>query len=342
MEEHLLEVRNVTKVFGGGLFRRDAVVAIDDVSLALPADEPRTMTIAGESGSGKTTLALAVLGLLPPTSGKILFRGTDIQKMESAAFMKYRREVQPVFQNPYEVFNPFYRIDHVFDIVINRFRLARSKSEARRITAHALEVVRLDPDEILGRYSHQLSGGQLQRIMIARAFLLKPRLIVADEPVSMIDVSIRAIILDIMVSLKKEFGISQLYITHDLSTALQISDEILITYRGSIVERGDAEAVIQNPKHPYTQLLINSIPLPDPDRRWTKPLELVVEDEVTVVTQIGCKFYDRCPFRMRICLDARPPLYRVGQNHDAACYLYRDSETIREGDLAPMNSDESV
>jgi len=323
MEEHLLEVQNATKVFRSGLLRRDKVVAVDNMSLVLPGDEPRTMTIAGESGSGKTTLALMVLGLLTPTSGRILFRGADIHRMTGRVFMNYRREVQGVFQNPYEAFNPFYKIDHVFGLAIDKFKLAKSKSEAQQITADALEVVRLDPDEILGRYPYQLSGGQLQRILLARAFLLKPRLIVADEPVSMIDVSLRAIVLDIMISLKnEEFGISQLYITHDLSTALQISDEILITYRGIVVEKGDAEAVIQNPKHPYTQLLINAIPLPDPDQKWTEPLKFAVGDEVSVVTQRGCKFYDRCPFRMKMCFDTRPPFYPVGQNHSAACYLY--------------------
>lgn len=275
MGKFLLEVKGVSKVFGGKVGDPRAVKALDNVSLTLPSDKAQITTIAGESGSGKTTLALAVLGLQPLSSGQILFNGDDIYSLKGEAFKEYRRNVQAIFQNPFEVFNPFYRIDHVFDLAIKNFGLADSKSEARRLMTEALEAVRLDPDLTLGRYAHQLSGGQLQRAMIARAIMLKPQIIVADEPVSMIDSSLRAIVLDIMARLKSEYGISQLYITHDLSTALQVSDEIMIMYRGSVVESGNAVSVIQSPKHSYTRLLVSCVPVPD--RKWGSPLKLDVD-----------------------------------------------------------------
>jgi ABC-type oligopeptide transport system ATPase subunit len=288
----LLELTEVGKSFGGGLFGRDrqAVPALADFSLVLPAADPRMVTIAGESGSGKTTVARIVLGLLKPSAGTVRYRGADVQALGGRLARTYRREVQAIFQDPYEVYNPFYRVDHVFDMLVGRFRLAHSRAEARELVEHALEVVGLDPGLILGRYPHQLSGGQRQRIMVARAFLLKPRLIVADEPVSMVDASLRATILEAMLRLRDDFGISFLYITHDLSTAYQVSDEIVILYRGQAVERGPTRAVIDAPTHPYTQLLISSIPVPDPDVRWKGRLDLSevaqVEPTVTPVDAI--------------------------------------------------------
>jgi ABC-type oligopeptide transport system ATPase subunit len=291
-EAPLLELVQVGKTFGGGMFGRDRAVApaLADFSLVLPADQPRMVTIAGESGSGKTTVARIVLGLLKPSAGTVRYRGADVQALGGRLARTYRREVQAIFQDPYEVYNPFYRVDHVFDMLVGRFRLAHSRAEARELVEHALEVVGLDPGLILGRYPHQLSGGQRQRIMVARAFLLKPRLIVADEPVSMVDASLRATILEAMLRLRDDFGISFLYITHDLSTAYQVSDEIVILYRGQAVERGPTRAVIDAPTHPYTQLLISSIPVPDPDVRWKGRLDLSevaqVEPTVTPVDAI--------------------------------------------------------
>ena len=263
-----------------------------------------------------------VLGFLPPSSGEILFHGKNIHGLDNKDFLEFRKHFQAIFQNPYDVFNPFYRVDHVFDIAIKRFHLASSREEAQKIVVDALAAVRLAPEETIGRYPHQLSGGQLQRIMIARSLLLKPQVIIADEPVSMIDVSLRAIILDILVSLKKEFGISFLYITHDLSTALQISDEILIMYKGSIVESGEVATVIQNPKHPYTQLLVQSIPIPDPQQKWTGTLELTSKMDEDEKTNSGCKFYDRCPAAFALCKTAQPALFNLDRDHKAACYLY--------------------
>ncbi len=319
----MLEVRHVTKLFSSGFLSKQNLVAVDDLSMRMPAGKPLTITVAGESGSGKTTLAQMVLGFLRPSSGDILFHGKDIYRLDGKDFLEFRRQFQAVFQNPYDVFNPFYRVDHVFEAAIQHFHLAASRAGGDKIVRDALTAVRLAPDETIGRYPHQLSGGQLQRVMIARALLLKPQVIVADEPVSMIDVSLRAIILDIMASLKKDFGISFLYITHDLSTALQISDEILIMYKGSVVESGEATSVIQNPKHPYTQLLVQSIPVPDPGQKWSGALDLSAKMEGAGQAASGCKFYDRCPAAFELCKSAQPALFDVGQDQKAACYLYR-------------------
>jgi len=185
-----------------------------------------------------------------------------------------------VFQDPFGVYNPFYRVRHVFDMALRRFKLAHSKSEADAAVEHALRTVGMRGSEVLDKYPHQLSGGQRQRIMIARAYLLKPSLIVADEPVSMVDASLRAMILDIMVHLRDEQGISFLYITHDLSTAYQVGDDICILYRGAVVERGNAQEVISNPQHEYSKLLISSIPVPDPAVKWDTSIAVPIEEEV--------------------------------------------------------------
>jgi ABC-type oligopeptide transport system ATPase subunit len=283
----LLELRGVSKAFGGGWLQKDATIALRDFELTVREDEPTITAIAGESGSGKTTAARLVLGFLTPTEGEILYRGLPVERLRGRRAVEFRREVQAIFQDPYEVYNPFYRVDHVFDVLVRRFGLARSRARARPLVEEALEVVGLPADEVLGKYPHQLSGGQRQRVMVARAFLLKPRLIVADEPVSMVDASLRALILEIMLRLKREYGISFLYITHDLSTAYQVSDEMLVLYRGEVVERGPAQALIDDPQHPYTQLLIRSIPVPDPDEKWQGRLDLAEADEARELEEAG-------------------------------------------------------
>jgi ABC-type oligopeptide transport system ATPase subunit len=261
MSAPLLEIRNATKVYGGGFLHTSPVtVALQEYNLTIDAAPATITTIAGESGSGKTTLANVVLGFTELSSGQILYKGTDISTMDKQQLMDYRREVQAVFQDPYAVYNPFYRVKHIFDMVIRNFKMASSKSEASELIEDALNVVGMRGEEVLEKYPHQLSGGQRQRMMVARAYLLKPRLIVADEPVSMVDASLRAMILDIMLRLRDEQGISFLYITHDLSTAYQIGDRIHLLYQGQTAERGDTVQVIENPKHPYVKLLIDSIP----------------------------------------------------------------------------------
>jgi peptide/nickel transport system ATP-binding protein len=276
MEQPLLDIRNATKVYTKAGHR---TMALHDVNLTLPAKPAKIVAIAGESGSGKTTLANAVLGFTTLTSGEIFFKGTDVARLTGRQQLDYRRQVQAVFQDPFGVYNPFYPVRHVFDMVLKRFKLASSKNEARVLLEHALQAVGMRASEVLDKYPHQLSGGQRQRIMMARAYLLKPSLIVADEPVSMVDASLRAMILDIMVHLRDEQGISFLYITHDLSTAYQVGDDICILYRGAVVERGNAQEVISNPQHEYSRLLISSIPVPDPDVKWDTSVAVPIEEE---------------------------------------------------------------
>jgi peptide/nickel transport system ATP-binding protein len=322
--QQLLEIRHATKVYGGGLLEGvDRTVALRDFSLTI-ADRPATITtIAGESGSGKTTLANAILGFLSLTSGEIVYRGMDVARLSRTQLVDYRRQVQAIFQDPYEVYNPFYRVRHIFDVVIARFRLAHARREADEMIDGALRVVGLNSAEVLPKYPHQLSGGQRQRIMVARAFLLRPRLIVADEPVSMVDASLRAMILEIMLRMRDEFGISFVYITHDLSTAYQISDQTYILYRGSIAERGPTASVIEHPSHPYVRLLLGSIPVPDPRQRWETDVHIPAEDVQSIDSQAGCLFYARCIHHMDRCRQNVPPLYELGgqPGHGCACFL---------------------
>ncbi len=320
----LLEIRNVTKSFeaGGSLFRRRSIVALDDFSLRIDEDQPVVVGIAGESGSGKTTLARLLLGITLPTQGEILYRGQTLAHMPRETWRQFRREVQAIFQDPFEVYNPFYKVDHVLTTPVAKFNLAASPAEARQLIADTLRLVGLRPEETLGRYPHQLSGGQRQRAMIARALLLKPRIILADEPVSMVDASLRATILESLLKLNRELGISLVYITHDLTTAYQVCHNIAILYRGSVVEAGDVELVIKQPQHPYTQLLVASIPLPDPDQRWGGRPAPVAEGAETGAPSRGCKFAGRCPHVMSQCRERVPPLLRLDATRSAACFLY--------------------
>ena len=245
------------------------VTAVKSMSLAIAESPARWVTLAGESGCGKSTLALMALGFLAPSIGSVLYCGEDIYRLRGDAARGFRRGVQAVFQDPFEVFNPFYRIEHSFALALRLLERSGRRAGSNAAVRTALQQVQLDPDAVLERYPHQLSGGQLQRIAIARAILLRPRLLVADEPVSMIDASLRVLVLQELLELKQQLGVSILYITHDLSTALQVSDEILIARDGEIVERGEARQVIETPQHAYTRLLIDSIPVPDPQQHWS-------------------------------------------------------------------------
>jgi peptide/nickel transport system ATP-binding protein len=267
----VLEAKNVTKIFGGGFLSRDEEnIAVNNISMQLDKKNPKIIAVAGESGSGKTTLARLLLGIANPTEGTIEFDGKDVSKFKGAERREFRREVQPIFQDPYGSYNPFYKVDHVLFSPIKNFKMADSRDEAVDMIEKALELVGLVPAETLGRLPHQLSGGQRQRVMVARALLLKPRVILADEPVSAVDASLRATILDAVSKLNKDLGIAIVYVTHDLTTAYQISDDIMILYKGKLVEAGSVETVIKTPKHPYTQLLIDSIPEADPNKKWGK------------------------------------------------------------------------
>jgi oligopeptide/dipeptide ABC transporter ATP-binding protein len=335
----LLELRNVSKVYGGGLLKRgDVTVALDQITFTVPDGHSTITAIAGESGSGKTTLAMMLLGFSPPTSGAVFYRGKDLATMSGSERLQFRREVQPVFQDPYEAFNPFYRVDHVLQAPIRRFQLATSAESAQKLIEESLEMVGLRPRETLGRFPHQLSGGQRQRLMVARAVLCRPRIIIADEPVSMVDASLRATILASLQNLNRTLGISILYITHDLTTAYQISENIVVLYRGSVAEVGSVEQVIRDPKHPYTQLLVSSIPLPDRKRRWGVDGAVDVEN-AALRHGVGCKFASRCPLVMDICVKAPPPLYLLDPHRAASCFVYREKPTLESPDVASIFTD---
>ena len=277
----LLTIEHATKIYkvsSGFLGEEKKVRALNDFSIVIPEKPASITTIAGESGSGKTTIANLVLGFTSITSGRIKFLGKDLSEMSSKELFNYRKNVQAVFQDPFGVYNPFYKIRHIFDLVIKHFKLVATKSDATNLIEESLGVVGLKGDEVLDKFPHQLSGGQRQRMMMARAYMIKPRIIVADEPVSMVDASLRAGIIDVMLKMRDEDGINFLYITHDLATAYQIGNQIYILYRGDVVQSGDTVDVIDNPKHPYVQLLVDSVPPPFYDENWSKPVQMPEED----------------------------------------------------------------
>ncbi|MCX5579391.1 ABC transporter ATP-binding protein [Kaistia terrae] len=314
----LLRLENISKVYSRGLINAQSNVALSNFSLTLREDEPTILTVAGESGSGKTTLAMLLLGFTAPTTGQIIYRGRDISTLRGEEKMAYRREVQAVFQDPFAVFNPFYTVDHLLTVPIKRFKLAKSKADARNKMEEALTAVGLRPEDILGRFPHQLSGGQRQRINVARALLLKPKLLIADEPVSMVDASLRATILETLRNLQRDHGVSIIYITHDLTTAYHIAKSIIVLYRGSVMEAGDVDTVIKDPQHPYTQLLVDSIPWPNLDQRWgAQPIKA----REAGGGGSGCRFRSRCPKAMDICA-TEPPLFEINPTHTASCFLH--------------------
>lgn len=322
----LLRAENVGKTYG-------PLTALRDVSLAIDQARPSIIAVVGESGSGKTTLARMLLGLVPPTTGRVLYHGDDLRRLGSQARTAFRRDVQAIFQDPYEVYNPFYRVDHVLTTPVRKFRLAKSAAEARSLIETALRAVGLRPEEILGRFPHQLSGGQRQRIMVARAVLLRPKLIVADEPVSMVDASLRATILEALRTLHEELGISIVYITHDLATAYQISDTILVMYRAAVVEAGAIAPIVERPQHPYTKLLIASIPRVSTKRTWMSEATVA---PAGMAARGGCSFIDRCPVAMAECAKAVPALYQTAADRAVACYRHQASPELAATDLGDV------
>ncbi|KKB81225.1 ABC transporter ATP-binding protein [Devosia soli] len=257
----LLDVRNVSKSFTmGGIFGRKTVNAVMDASFSLSAEKPEIFTIIGESGSGKTTLARMILGLEDPSEGEILFQGQKVSrhasKAERLAFMS---KVQPVFQNPFEAFNPLKKIERYLESTARQFLHTKDRAAIDRAMDEALQKVGLSLKEVRGRFPHEMSGGQLQRCAIARALIPNPPLLITDEPVSMVDASLRMSIVNLLKSLRDDLKVSVIYITHDLATAYYISNRLIIMQRGRIVEMGDARTVLDNPQHPYSQLLKASV-----------------------------------------------------------------------------------
>jgi peptide/nickel transport system ATP-binding protein len=342
--QKLLDVDHVTVSFHvGGLLGGSRLVAVNDVSFALDVDKPEIYAIAGESGSGKTTLARVLLHDLDPTTGKVLFEGRDLATVHKRKDkMEFMRKVQPVFQNPFETFSPLRRVaDYLIETAM-QLGGAKNRAAAVPLADEALRLVGLSLDEINQRYPHELSGGQIQRVSVARALIPKPRLILADEPVSMVDASLRMAIVNLFKKLRDEQKVSVLYITHDLATAYYISDRIAIMLRGYVVEAGPVDQVLDHPLHPYTQLLQESVPKPAATAReqWAQPIELG-SMEVKEFGRIGCKYAGRCPHVMEVCTTNDPPDIQV-QGRTVKCYLYADGMNQGANPSVQINQTGSV
>ena len=301
--EKFLEIDHLTKVFSlGSILSRIRITAVDSVSFHIKPAE--IFALAGESGCGKTTVARMILGFEEPTSGAIVYKGKKDGKSKDKKVW-FTEGVQAIFQDPFGTFNPLRRVDRYFFETIQNFGLAGDNGEAIQLIEEKLHAVGLSYEEFSGKYPSEFSGGQLQRISIARSLLTDPTLLIADEPVSMVDASLRMSIVNLFKKLREKFGMSVLYITHDLATAYYVSDRIAIMFRGHIVEMGPVEKVLMDPKHPYTRLLRESIPEADPKRRWSKPITLS-DIEYEEYLRKGCKFAGRCPLVMDICRQQIP------------------------------------
>lgn len=322
-ESTLLSVEQLTKRFilGGGL-SRVRLVAVSKASFQMGLAGPEIFTLAGESGSGKTTLARMVLGFIEPTSGRILHKGRDVTRIHGRARrLEFMKEVQGVFQDPFDTFNPLKRIETYLRETALNYSIAATHREAERVVGDALAAVGLSLQEIKGRYPHELSGGQAQRTSVARALITHPSLLVADEPVSMVDASLRMSIVNLFRKFKEERGISVLYITHDLATAYYVSDRIAVMLRGTIIEIGSVDQVLREPLHPYTRLLKDSVPEPDPRGKWTEEIALGAL-EIKEYAQSGCKFAGRCPREIAVCRGTEPPEVEMN-GRIVKCYLYQ-------------------
>lgn len=324
-KKYLLELNNLSKQFiTGGGFNRSKLMAVNKASFAVEEGKPEIFTLAGESGSGKTTLARIILGLIEPTTGSMKYKEREVAdisvKEKRTWFMK---EVQPIFQNPFETFSPLKKIDTYLYNTASNYKMADEAGlSLEEYINKKLGVVGLTLDEIAGRYPNELSGGQLQRTSVARSLLTEPSLLIADEPVSMVDASLRMSIVNLFKDLRDDLGVSVVYITHDLATAYYVSDRIAVMLRGIIVEMGDVRKVLDNPMHPYTQLLINSVPEPDPSKKWAKRTDLkTLESEEFMLK--GCKFAGRCPHVMDICTRVEPEGFEK-DDRTVKCYLYKD------------------
>ncbi len=322
----LLDVQHVTVEFHiGDLMGGSRLVAVNDISFSLEKDRPEIFTLAGESGSGKTTLSRLLLNDLQPTRGKVFFEGRDLSTIRKRSeFKEFMKKVQPVFQNPFETFSPLRKVDaYLFDTALN-FGMAPDRRAAGEVVDEALQAVGLSLEEVSNRYPHELSGGQTQRVSVARALISQPKLILADEPVSMVDASLRMEIVNLFRELRDKQNVSIIYITHDLATAYYISDRIGIMLRGYIVESGPVDDVLNRPFHPYTKLLIESVPEPAPKDReaWARHISLGTT-EVKEYGRVGCKFAGRCPQVMDICRTVDPPDVLVNRQ-TVKCHLYTE------------------
>jgi peptide/nickel transport system ATP-binding protein len=318
--DKVLDVDQLTKVFSSGtITARIKITAVDNASFYIKPAE--IFTLAGESGCGKTTTAKMVLGFEEITSGRIMHKGKLPEKNQKVWLTE---GVQAIFQDPFGTFNPLRIVDRYFFETVQNYKLANNRKDAITLIDQKLKAVGLTYDEFAGKYPSEFSGGQLQRISIARALLTDPNLLIADEPVSMVDASLRMSIVNLFKKLKEQFGMSVLYITHDLATAYYVSDRIAIMFRGNIVEMGTVEQVLMNPRHPYTQLLRDSIPQADPKMRWQGTVSLNETEQEEYLKQ-GCRFAGRCPMVMDVCKTVVPPDIRV-EDVLVKCHLYAEGE----------------
>ncbi|MEA1992950.1 MAG: ABC transporter ATP-binding protein [Euryarchaeota archaeon] len=295
------------------------VKAVDDIELAI--DEQKTLALVGESGCGKTTVGKLITRLIDPTAGSIILEGEDIATLRGEKLKTYRREVQMVYQDPFASINPRFRICDILEEPLLIHGIGESRHEREELISKALETVKITPPEdYIHRHPHMLSGGQRQRVSFARATILDPSFIVADEPVSMLDVSIRAELLDLMRELQRKEGLTYLYITHDISTSRFFAEEIAVMYLGRIVEFGKVGEVIDNPLHPYTKALLKAVPEPIPERRG-EIKRLPIKGEVPSGANVpsGCRFHPRCIIAKDVCSQNDPKLVDKGNGHLVAC-----------------------
>jgi len=314
----LIQVRDLRKYFyRQGFFSSDKrpIRAVDGISFSI--QKGQTLGLVGESGCGKTTAGKSILRLIEPTSGQVLFKGQDILHLDRKEVRRLRPHMQFIFQDPYESLNPRMKVGEIVGEGLEVHQIAQGKEKARRVS-EILEKVGLHPQDAL-RYAHEFSGGQRQRIGIARAISLNPELIVADEPVSALDVSIQAQILNLLMDLRDQLGLTYLFISHDLRIVKHISDRIAVMYMGKMVEMADGEDLFLRPLHPYTQILLNAIPKLDPSKR--RELALVKEEIRPIPSDQGCLFQPRCPHAEGRCQTEEPLLLEEGENHLVACHF---------------------
>lgn len=320
-EKNLLEVNNLKKYFPvkAGVFRKTVghVKAVDDVSFYIKEGE--TLGLVGESGCGKSTTGATILRLLEATSGEVKFEGKDILALNKRQMREIRKEMQIIFQDPYASLNPRMTVADIVGEPLKIHKLAHSKKERDKKVEELLDSVGLTPEQ-MNRYPHEFSGGQRQRIGVARALAVDPKLIIADEPVSALDVSIQAQVINILQDLQNEFGLTYLFIAHDLSVVKHISDRVAVMYLGKIVELTDKHSLYDNPLHPYTQSLLSAIPEPKPERKKER---IILEGDVPspVNPPSGCSFHPRCPKAMDICSKDEPIFKDYGDGHFASCHL---------------------
>lgn len=319
--ERILEVQKVKKYFRVG--RGENLRAVDNVSFHVHKGE--TFGLVGESGCGKSTIGRTIIRLYDATAGKVLFKGRDVHGQNRQQMQQFRREVQMIFQDPYASLNPRMTVEDIVAEGLDIHRLVGSKSERRKRVQELLEIVGLNPEH-LSRYPHEFSGGQRQRIGIARALAVEPEFIIADEPISALDVSIQAQVINLMRRLQREKGLTYLFIAHDLSMVKHISDRVGVMYLGHLVEVAESEVLYADPLHPYTRALLSAIPIPDPHVE-KKRERIILEGDVPspINPPSGCRFRTRCPHAMTVCAEAAPEWKEIKPNHWTACHLYNDS-----------------